>query len=122
IYKKIPALEFFGLETVWRKQAKVNVSNIHKTIIDILNYPELGGEIRHIISTFTNYLNSPDKNLDMLIEYAFKINQGTMLKRLGFLLDNLLGSGNKFSNKILKNINTTGYSNLDFRIPCKKSI
>jgi predicted transcriptional regulator of viral defense system len=77
----------FGLESVWRGQVKVPVSNPTRTILDMLNNPALGGGIRSTVDIFNNYLKSNNKDLDLLLKYTNQLNNGAVFKRLGFLLE-----------------------------------
>ena len=77
----------FGLKAVWRGQVKVEVSDPTRTILDMLNDPLLGGGIRSTADMFKNYLRSEKKNLSLLIDYADKLGNGAVFKRLGFLLE-----------------------------------
>lgn len=82
----------FGLRSIWRGAVKVAVSDPTRTILDMLNDPRLGGGIRPTIDMFLNYLKSEEKNLDLLIEYARRLGNGAVFKRLGFLLEQLASS------------------------------
>ncbi|MEI9476184.1 MAG: type IV toxin-antitoxin system AbiEi family antitoxin domain-containing protein [Deltaproteobacteria bacterium] len=77
----------FGLKPVWRGQVKVSVSDSTRTILDMLSDPQLGGGIRPTSDMFKNYLKSKNKNMDLLIEYADRLGNGAVFKRLGFLLE-----------------------------------
>jgi predicted transcriptional regulator of viral defense system len=77
----------FGLKPAWRGRAKVSVSDPSRTMIDILSDPRLGGGIRPTADILNNYLKSEYKNLARLIEYAERLNNGAVFKRLGFLLE-----------------------------------
>jgi predicted transcriptional regulator of viral defense system len=77
----------FGLKPIWRGQVKVSVSDPTRTILDMLNDPRLGGGIRSTVDMFTNYLKSENKNIELLAEYAKRLNNGAVFKRLGFLLE-----------------------------------
>jgi predicted transcriptional regulator of viral defense system len=79
----------FGLSAVWRGQVKISVSNPTRTIVDLLIDPELGGGIRSSTDMLVNYLRSKSKNLKLLIEYAARLGNGAVFKRLGFLLEKL---------------------------------
>ncbi len=79
----------FGLKPVWRGQVKVSVSDPTRTILDMLSNPVLGGGIRSTKDMFTNYLRSENKNLELLIEYAERLGNGAVFKRLGFLLEKI---------------------------------
>lgn len=77
----------FGLETIWRGQTKIMVSDPTRTILDILADPKIGGGIRTTIDMLSEYLNSEHKNLLLMIKYAVQLDNGTVFKRLGFLLE-----------------------------------
>jgi predicted transcriptional regulator of viral defense system len=77
----------FGLSPVWRGQVKIPVSDPTRTILDLLSDPVLGGGIRSTTDMLINYLRSENKNLTLLIEYAARLGNGAVFKRLGFLLE-----------------------------------
>ncbi len=77
----------FGLKSVWRGQVKVSVSDPTRTILDMLDDPTLGGGIRSASDMLKNYLRSENMNLDLLIDYAQRLGNGAVFKRLGFLLE-----------------------------------
>jgi len=79
--------KLFGLKPVWRGQVKVSVSDPTRTILDMLAEPRLGGGIRSVRDMLVNYLHSEAKNLDLLIDYANRLDNGAVFKRLGFLLE-----------------------------------
>ena len=79
--------KMFGLKSVWRGQVKVSVSDQARTILDMLAEPRLGGGIRSVQDMLTNYLRSEKKNLELLIDYADRLGNGAVFKRLGFLLE-----------------------------------
>ncbi len=87
LLRKTSEEAMFGLQKVWRGQVKVSVSDPSRTIIDLLADPKLGGGIRTVSEIFINYLNSEHKELLLLIDYAEKLNNGAVFKRLGFLLE-----------------------------------
>lgn len=77
----------FGIKPVWRGQIKISVSDPSRTILDMLDDPQLGGGIRSTSDMLTNYLKSEKKNMSLLIEYGKKLDNGAVFKRLGFLLE-----------------------------------
>jgi predicted transcriptional regulator of viral defense system len=77
----------FGTKPVWRGQVKVSVSDPARTIVDMLNDPQLGGGIRSTVDMFTNYLRKENRDVGLLIEYAKRLGNGAVFKRLGFLLE-----------------------------------
>ena len=77
----------FGTQAVWRSRSKVLVSDVHRTMIDILDDPSLGGGIQHVADCLTSYLKRSDRNDAVLIEYAGRLGNGAIFKRLGFLTE-----------------------------------
>lgn len=85
--KTIERQKIFGLKSVWRGQVKVSVSDPTRTILDMLSDPKLGGGIRSVQDILRSYLQSKERNLDLLVEYANRLENGAVFKRLGFLLE-----------------------------------
>lgn len=77
----------FGLKAVWRSQVKISVSDPTRTIIDLLNDPRLAGGLRPTVDMFNAYMQSDNKSEDLLIEYAERLGNGAVFKRLGFLTE-----------------------------------
>jgi predicted transcriptional regulator of viral defense system len=53
--------------------------------VDLLDDPALGGGIRQIADCFAEYLKHKDRDDTLLIEYAERLGNGAVFKRLGFL-------------------------------------
>lgn len=85
--RKVREDRIFGTQTVWRSRTKVSVSDIHKTVIDMLEYPDLGGGIQHISDCLKAYFLHSDRDERKLLEYAKQNNNGAVFKRLGYLLE-----------------------------------
>ncbi len=111
----------FGLQTLWRNGIKVNVSDPSRTMIDMLNDSRVGGGIENIIDCLRNYINSEHFNTVLLIEYATKLHNGAILKRLGYLAEILLGRNHELI-AICKNSLTKGKAQLDPNLKGKKLI
>lgn len=77
----------FGTKAVWRSQTRVLVSDVHRTIIDMLNDPAVAGGIQHAADCLAEYLRRPDRAPDILIDYTARVGNGAVLKRLGFLVE-----------------------------------
>ena len=83
----IPENRIFGTRTVWRGRSKIQVSDVHRTIVDMLDNPSLGGGIQHVADCLDAYLKRSDRNDDTLIKYAERLGNGAIFKRLGFLAE-----------------------------------
>jgi predicted transcriptional regulator of viral defense system len=79
--------KLFGTRAVWRGRIKVQVSDLHRTLIDILDIPAMGGGIRHVADCLQVYLGRPEANIETLIAYADRLGNGAVFKRLGFLAE-----------------------------------
>jgi predicted transcriptional regulator of viral defense system len=75
----------FGLKAVWRAHTKVMVSDIDRTMVDLLDDPSAGGGIQHVADCFGRYLRHKEHRKEKMIEYADRLNNGAVFKRLGFL-------------------------------------
>jgi predicted transcriptional regulator of viral defense system len=77
----------FGTKTLWRGRTKVPVSDVHRTIIDMLDDPASGGGIQHVADCFGQYVRRKDFDPRALIQYADRLGNGAVFKRLGFLAE-----------------------------------
>lgn len=77
----------FGTRSVWRARVRVQVSDLHRTIVDLLARPGAGGGIRHVSACLKEYLDRSDADLPRVLEYADRLGVGAVYKRLGFLLE-----------------------------------
>lgn len=111
----------FGLKPVWRGQVKVNISDPTRTVLDMLNDPQLGGGIRSTVDMLENYLNSEKKDLELLINYADQLSNGAVFKRLGFLLE-LYAPEEQLSVKKCKERLSSGNAKLDPKLSGNKLI
>jgi predicted transcriptional regulator of viral defense system len=102
----------FGTKQIWRLDKKVLISDPHRTIIDMLYDPELGGGIQHVTECFAEYIKSSHFNVDILSSYTEKLNNGAVYKRLGFLCERTLGQDHQLT-KLCKMHLTKGNSYLD---------
>jgi len=89
LIKKIASDKMFGLQIVWKDQVKIQVSDPHKTMVDLLDDPSIGGGIRSVVDFFQNYLSSKYCDLSILIQYVEKMGNKTIFKRLGFVLSKI---------------------------------
>jgi predicted transcriptional regulator of viral defense system len=102
----------FGLKPVWRGQVKISVSDPTRTILDMLAAPTFGGGIRSVADMLENYLRSENKNLELLIEYGERLGNGSVFKRLGFLLERTAPDEDSIIKKCYKRL-TAGNAKLD---------
>jgi predicted transcriptional regulator of viral defense system len=79
--------KIFGTKPVWRHHTKVPVSDVHRTVIDVLDDPALGGGIQQVADCLSAYFKRPDRSDQKLIEYGERFGNGAVFKRLGFLAE-----------------------------------
>lgn len=110
-----PKKHFFGFIDHWvTKQEKVKVSDLERTIIDGLKQPEYCGGLTEVAKGL--WRRHQDVNINKLIEYAVKINIGSVIRRLGYLLELYkIGSPEKW--EILRLHLTETYARLDPLLP-----
>lgn len=85
--KHLKPEKIFGTKPVWRHSTKVPVSDIHRTIIDMLDDPPFGGGIQQVSDCLNAYLKRSDRSDERLIEYGDQLGNGAVFKRLGFLAE-----------------------------------
>ena len=112
LVRTIPQQAMFGLESIVHDQTEVMISDPSRTIIDFMLDPELGGGIDNIFDVFNAYLKSEHRNVDLLFNYAKKMLNGAVLKRLGFLLERCQ-SGESNIIWFCRTLKTDGYIKLD---------
>jgi predicted transcriptional regulator of viral defense system len=118
--RHIPESRLFGTKSVWRGQTKVSVSDIDRTMLDLLDDPEIGGGIQHVADCFDRYLRKDESNSGQLIKYADQLANGAVFKRLGFLAErHPLGSELALACKPRL---TKGYAKLDPSLKCKRVV
>ena len=87
VLRSISPDSLFGTKPVWRGQVRVQVSDPTRTLLDMLDDPSLGGGLRPVTDIFQAYMVSKNKNLTLLIEFADRLGNRTVFKRLGFLTE-----------------------------------
>lgn len=79
----------FGLRPVWRGQTQVQLSDPTRTLVDVLDDPWAGGGIRHVADVVHIYFGGTMRDDRTLREYATRLGNRTVFKRLGYLLEAL---------------------------------
>ena len=87
IIRTVPEGSLFGTRRVWRRQVPVNVSDPHRTVIDVLDIPASGGGALHVSEVLETYFESEYVDLARLLEYGDRLGRGTVFKRLGYLVE-----------------------------------
>ena len=113
------ASKLFDTRFVWRSRLRVVLSDIHRTIVDMLDDPAVGGGGQHVADCVAAYLVHDDRDNATLIDHAARLGNGAVFKRLGFIAEqhaerNLVDS---CTDKL-----TWGYAMLDPALPCTAPI
>ena len=82
IIRLIPE-KFFGIRKEWFDNESIKISDKEKTIIDCLDKPQFCGGLIEVIKG----INEREFDSTILTEYANKINNTGVIRRLGYLCD-----------------------------------
>jgi predicted transcriptional regulator of viral defense system len=105
----------FGVMTDWINEIPFKVTNREKTIIDGLDLPQYVGGVSEIVKALAGSWKMLDEK--RLIEYAAKIGNSAVAKRLGFIMETLgLGDVEVLRASIPR---ASGFSPLDPTMPKK---
>ena len=76
----------FGITNHWvTKQEAVKISDLDRTIIDGLKHPEYCGGVTEVAKGL--WIRRADLKPARLVDYAFRLNVGAVIRRLGYLLE-----------------------------------
>ncbi len=110
----------WGTKSVWRGSSRIAVSDVHRTIIDMLDDPTLGGGIQHVHDCLRSYFSRHDRNDGRLLAYADRMGNGAVFKRLGFLAERG-HEGDSLGGACRERL-TQGNAKLDPALPCRRLI
>ena len=110
----------FGTRSVWRGTTRIAVSDVHRTIVDMLDDPALGAGIQHVADCIAAYFDRRDRDDDKLLTYADRLGNGAVFKRLGFLAER--GSDGSELVAACQERLTQGNAKLDSALPCRRLI
>jgi predicted transcriptional regulator of viral defense system len=77
--------KFFGMAEVQVEGNKIKISHPEKTIVDCLDHPEHAGGIDEVARSI--YFSHEELDFKRIKDYAKRIKNITILKRLGFILE-----------------------------------
>lgn len=110
--KRISEYKMFGAKTVWIENTKVLISDPTKTIIDFLDDPTMAGGMTIVFDFFEEYMESKFYDFSLLINYGERMNNKTIFKRLGFMLEAKGMLGEK-EEHLLRSLISSGLSKFD---------
>ena len=85
--KHVNESRIFGTKILWRGRSRISVSDLHRTIIDMLDDPAIGGGIQHVVDCLAIYLIRGQRDDAVLLAYGDRLGNGAVFKRLGFLVE-----------------------------------
>ncbi len=121
LIRTVPERDLFGTRRVWRQRVAVNVSDPHRTVIDVLDVPASAGGILHASDVVEAYLEGEYGDPAKLLQYGERLGRGTVFKRLGYLAERAGLAGDHFLEACRSRI-TKGVSRLDPDGPMKGRI
>ena len=121
ILKHIREDMIFGTKTVWRGSTPVAISDVHRTIVDMLNDTQLGAGVQHVSDCLAAYLERKDRNVDRLLAYAERLGNGAVYKRLGFLAERGASDAPDLIEACRQRL-SQGNAKLDPRLQCRRII
>lgn len=77
----------WGMRSSWHEEVRLQIADPARTVVDILDTPRIGGGIRHAAEILDAYLDTDDSA--SLIEYAGRLGNRAVFKRLGYLTESL---------------------------------
>lgn len=120
ILHHIQKRKFFGTRPVWRSRSKILVSDVHRTMIDLLDDPSIGGGSQQVADCLSSYLRRDDRNDEVLIDYAATLGNGAVFKRLGFLAEE--NTDVVALAEVCRRYLTSGNAKLDPSLECSRLI
>ncbi len=104
--------KLFGIKTLMIGRQKVFISDKEKTIVDALDHPEYCGGIVTVAECLLAAIKNDNVSFERLIEYA-ALQNSTIIKRLGYLIDVLEIKIPSNIYKQMLNLIKSGYSLLE---------
>lgn len=118
VLRTITRERMFGFSAAWVNNIKVNVSDPERTIVDLLNEPEIGGGIRNVSDIIGEYFISGQRKNETLLKYIDIFGNNVLYKRLGYIIEALNINAADVASQCLKKI-SKGYTMLDPSIKTK---
>jgi predicted transcriptional regulator of viral defense system len=118
--KHLKPEKLFGTKPVWRQRTKVQVSDVHRTIIDMLDDPVVGGGIQQVADCLQAYFQRADRDDQKLTQYGDQLGNGAVFKRLGFLAERYGGGAALI--ELCRERLTAGNARLDLALHCERLI
>jgi predicted transcriptional regulator of viral defense system len=82
----VAGMEMNMVESIQREGIKINITNLERTIVDVLDRPDLSGGWEEIFRSFEHITPFNQKTL---VEYLLLLNNSTTVSKVGFFLEQL---------------------------------
>jgi predicted transcriptional regulator of viral defense system len=82
--RRISINAIFGTTRIWSRTVPIEIATVHRTLIDVLDSPEMGGGGRQAMDIARAYFSAPAADPDELLRLAQRLGRGVVFKRLGF--------------------------------------
>jgi predicted transcriptional regulator of viral defense system len=82
--RRVTGDAIFGTTNIWSGTVAVKMATAHRTVIDVLDAPEMGGGGRQTLDIVRAYWNRADRSPGELLQLATRLGAGSVFKRLGF--------------------------------------
>lgn len=99
---------FFGTEKVWINEARIDITDPERTLLDGLSMPQYCGDFAEVLHAFES--RGDKLQLDCIIDYALRLDAATA-KRLGWVLEQQGVSPDRL--EALAKVPIKGYRSLD---------
>jgi len=108
---------FFGFIQLDYGNEKINVSDVERTVLDILNRPEYAGGFHEVIMSI---LDIPELDFQKLYDYLLKFNKKILFHRIGYLFNSpvfqkTFDIPKDFLKRVKKNIHSVNYFDNSFK-------
>jgi predicted transcriptional regulator of viral defense system len=113
-FVKLARRKFFGWEELGIEDRTVRISNPEKTVADCLDHPEHCGGIEQVARAI--YFSHDEIKLARVVQYARRMDNSTIMKRLGHILD-ATGLFDKYERLFIGYRPSAGFSKLDALSP-----
>lgn len=85
-FVRVKKEHYFGIETIWVDEARVQITDLERTLLDGLATPQYCGDFREVLHAFK--MAKTKIGIEKIIEYALQL-PVSVIKRLGLILDTL---------------------------------
>lgn len=110
--RRVPEHSIFSTTSVWSGTTAVEMATVHRTVIDVLDAPEMGGGGRQTLDIVRAYWQRPDADPETLLDLAARVGRGSVFKRLGFTAERFGNADSAWLERCREHL-TTGLALLD---------